>query len=81
MHARVQALEVFLQILPVLVPRDAVHPRRGLRANRPIRRPKTIDVNVMQKRGEPHILIRARHMAHAIQPAWRALPSTESGTR
>ncbi len=69
MHTRVQILEVFLQILPVFVPRNAVHPRRGPRANRPIRRPKTINVNVMQERGEPHILVLARHTAHAIQPA------------
>ena len=81
MHSGVQIPKVLLEILPVIVPRHAIHPRRGLRANRPIRRPETIDINVMQERGEPHILVLPRHLAHAVQPAWRALPGTESGTR
>jgi hypothetical protein len=29
----------------------------------------------MQERGEPHIPVLPRHPAHAIQPAWRALPA------
>jgi hypothetical protein len=57
------------------VTRHAIDTRCGPRADRPIRRPETIDVNVMQERGEPHIPVLPRHPAHAIQPAWRALPA------
>src|SRR5512144_3447799 len=39
MHARVKILEVALEILPVLVPRHAVYPWRGLRPKREVRRP------------------------------------------
>jgi hypothetical protein len=81
MNPSVQTPKVLLEIQPIVTPRHAIHPRSCLRANRPIRRPETIDIDVMQKRGEPHILVLARHLAHAVQPTWRALPGTESGTR
>jgi hypothetical protein len=81
MNASVQSSKVRFEIQPVLAPRHAVDARRGLRADRPIRRTETIDVNVMQERGEPHILVLPRQPAHAIQPTWHALPGTESGTR
>ena len=57
MNPGVQIPKVLLEILPVVVPRHAVHPRRGLRPKREVRRPQAIDVNVMQERGEPHILV------------------------
>jgi hypothetical protein len=58
-----------LQIQPVLMPRHTIHPGRGLRPKREVRRPQAIDRDVMQERGEPHLLIPARHPAHAIQIA------------
>ena len=81
MNPSVQSPKVHLEIQPVFKPRHPVDTRSGLRTDRPIRRPQTIDVNVTQERGEPHILVLPRHSAHAIQPTWRALPGTESGTR
>ena len=35
----------------------------------------------MQERSEPHIPVPPRHTAHTDQPAWHALPGTESGAR
>jgi hypothetical protein len=42
-------------------------PRRGLRQKREVRRPQAIDIDVMQERGEPHILVPARQPAHATK--------------
>ena len=81
MNPGVQIPKVLLEIQPVFKPRHAIDTRRGLRADRPIRRPEPIDIDMMQERGEPHLLVLLRHLAHAVQPAWRALPGTESGAR
>ena len=81
MHSPVQIHEVLLENLPVLVPRHAIHPRRGLRPKREVRLPEAIDIDMMQERGEPHILVLPRHTAHTNQPAWHALPGTVSGAR
>jgi hypothetical protein len=37
------------------------------RANRPVRSLQPLNGHVMQKRGEPHLLVPTRHLAHAIQ--------------
>jgi hypothetical protein len=81
MDPRVQIVEVCLQIPPVVLPRHAVHPRRGLRTQRPIGRPQAIDIDMVQKRGEPCFLILQRDSAHAVQRTWRASPGSESGAR
>ena len=73
--------KVRLEIHAVVLPRHAVHPRRGLGLKRPVRRPQAIDVDVMQKRREPRILVRPCHSAHAIQITERALPGSGSGAR
>jgi hypothetical protein len=62
-----QIPKVLLEILPVVPPRDPIDPRGRVRADRPIRLPQTIDTHVMQKRGEPHILVLTRRLAHTIQ--------------
>jgi hypothetical protein len=67
MHARVQVPKIRLEIPPVLVPRHAVHPRRGPRPQREERRPQASDIDVVQKRGEPHIPVPARQPAHATK--------------
>jgi hypothetical protein len=69
MHPGVQFPKVRFKVLPVVVPRHVVHPRRGLGPKRPVRRPQAIDIDVMQERGEPHILVLPRQLAHAIQLA------------
>jgi hypothetical protein len=74
-----QSQEIRLQVLPVVLPRHAIRSRRSLGLQRPIRRPQAIDVNVVQERGEPHILVLLRHSAHAIQRICRAHSGTVPG--
>src|SRR4051812_34175750 len=76
-----QIAKIRFEICPVVRPRHAVHPRRGLRADRPIRRPQAIDIDVVQERGEPHILVLPRRSAHDSQITWRAGSGPESGAR
>ncbi|MGP8179881.1 MAG: hypothetical protein ACLP1E_03685 [Acidimicrobiales bacterium] len=73
--------KVRLEILPVILPRHTVNPRRGLGLKRPIGRPQTLDVDVVQERGEPRILVRSCHSAHAAQLTRRALPGSGSRAR
>jgi hypothetical protein len=77
----VKVPKVLLEILPVVLPRDPVHPGSGLGLKRPVGRPQAIDVNVVQERGEPRFPVRSRHSAHTVQPTERALPGTGSGAR
>jgi len=63
----VQVPKIRFEVLPVVVPRHVVHPRRGLRPKHEVRRPQAIDINAMQERGEPHILVLPRQLAHATQ--------------
>src|SRR5438067_1279774 len=72
MNPGMQITKVGLEILPVFLPRDPVHPRRGLGPKRPIRRPQTVDVNVVQERDEPRTPVLPRHSAHSIQRTWHA---------
>jgi hypothetical protein len=67
MDPGVQIPKVLLEILPVVPPRDPIDPRGGGRADRPVRLPQTIDADVMKERGEPHIPVLPRHLAHTIQ--------------
>src|ERR1039458_8828081 len=81
MNPGMEILKVDLQLCPVVLPRHAVHPRRGLGLQRPIGRPKAIDVDMVQERGEPRFLVRCCHSAHTTKLTWRALPATVSGAR
>jgi hypothetical protein len=67
MDPGMQIPKVRFELLPVFPPRHTVNPRRGARANRPVRRLQTLNGHVVQERGEPHILVLARHLAHAVQ--------------
>ena len=73
----VQVPEVGLQVLPVGIPRHPVHPRRSLRADRPVGRSEAVLVDMVQQRGEPCILVPSCYFTHTIQPA---RPGTASGT-
>ena len=66
MHAPVQVPEMCLQVKPVLMPRDTVHPRRGLRPKREVRRPQAVDIDVMQERGELRVLVLFRDPSHTM---------------
>jgi hypothetical protein len=69
MDPSVQIPKVRFEIQPVVPPRDPVDARGGVRTDRPIRLPQTIDADVMKERGEPHIPVLPRHLAHTIQIA------------
>src|SRR5664279_2154871 len=77
----VQILKVRLQVLPVGRPRLPVHPRSGLRADRPIGRPQAVEVDVVQQRREPRFLVPSCYLAHTVQRTWRVFPGSVSGTR
>ena len=63
----VQIPKVRFEILPVVPPRHPVDPGGGVRADRPVRLPQPVDGHVMKERGEPHIPVLPRHLAHTIQ--------------
>ena len=67
LNPRVQIPEAGLQVLPVGVPRLAVHPGGRPRAQRPIRATETIDTDVMQKRGELRVPVLRGNLPHTIQ--------------
>ena len=67
MNPPVQILEVPLQILAVDPPRHPVSPRRSPGVQSPIGRPETVEIDVVQQRGEPCFLIPHCDLAHAIQ--------------
>ncbi len=77
----VQVPKILLEIHTVVRPRDPVHPGRGLRPKREVRRSQAVDVNMVQERGEPRFLVRCCHAAYATKLTERALPGTESGAR
>jgi hypothetical protein len=81
MNPGVQIAKVGLEICPVVSPRHTVDPRRGLRADRPIRRPQPIDIDMVQERGEPCFLVRLCRSAHASQVTGRAGSGPLSGAR
>ena len=73
MDPSVQIPEVVLQIPPIVLPRHAVHPGRGPRVQRPIGRPEAIDIDVMQERGEPRLLVRAAPFGARDPAHWARL--------
>jgi len=73
--------KVCFEVFAVVLPRHAVDPRRGLGLKRPVGSPQALDVDVVQERGEPRILVPLCHSAHTTQFNWRALPGSGSGAR
>jgi len=67
MKPSVQVLKPALQVLPVGLPGHAVHPRCGLRTQRPVGLTKVLDRDVVQERGEPCLLVLLCDFAHAVQ--------------
>jgi hypothetical protein len=49
----VRIAKVRLEILPVVVPGDLVHRRRGLRVQRPVGRSQAVNGDVVQERTQP----------------------------
>ena len=81
MDPSVEVPKVRFEVLPVLRPRHAIDTRRGLRANRPVRRSEPVDVDMVQERREPRVLVLPRHSAHTVQITERAGSGTGSGAR
>ena len=69
MNPGVQIKKVRFEILAVLTPAHAIDARGGIGADRPVGLPQAVDVHVMKERGEPHIPVRLRLLAHALQLA------------
>jgi len=65
----VQVPEVGLQVLAVGPPCQPVHPRCGPLAQRLIGRPQAFQINMVQQRREPCVLVPACYFAHTVQPA------------
>ena len=71
-----QVLEVVLQRLAVVLPRLAIHARRGLSLQSEIRRPQSVDVvDVVQERREPHLPIPSCRLTYPLQRTERAVPA------
>src|SRR5438552_12106510 len=81
LHPSMQILKVNLQVLPVPGPRHPVHPRRRLRADRPIRGPEPTLADMVQQRREPRSLVPSCYLTHTAQRTGRVNSGTESGTR
>jgi hypothetical protein len=64
-----KTLQVLLEVLLILAPRDAVDARRRARAQSPERHGETLDRHVMQQRRQPTIPVLLRRLAHTIQIA------------
>jgi hypothetical protein len=62
-----KASKVRFELLPVPLPRHPVHARGSARPDRPLRRLRTLNGQVMQKRRKPNIPVLPRHLAHTIQ--------------
>src|SRR6266542_6925094 len=77
-----QIAKVRFEILPVVLPRHLVHPRRRPRAQPPIGRAQALDADVVQKRREPRIRVLACDSgAHYPAHLTRDLPGSASGAR
>ena len=81
LHPTMQIQEIRLQVPSIVVPRHPVHPRRGLRADRPIRPPKPRRRDMVQQRGEPRVLVPSCHLTHTAQRTRRIGSGTGSGMR
>ena len=81
MNPSMKIPKIRLEILPVLRPRHTIDTRSGLWANRPVRRPEPVDLDVVQERCEPRVLVLLRHPAHTVQVTERARSGTASGAR
>ena len=81
LHPTMQIQEIRLQVPSIVVPRHPVHPRRGLRADRPIRPPEPRRRDMVQQRGEPRVLVPSCHLTHTAQRTRRIGSGTGSGMR
>ena len=70
----VQILEPWLEVCLVVLPRHAVHAGSRLALERVERRSQRVDVDVVEKRGEPFLLPLPCGLPYAVQRLGHALP-------
>ena len=70
--------EPAVEIGLVVPPRQPVDARSCVPLQSVERVPKSIDVDVVQERGEPRLLIQPCGLPYAVQALWRALPTLRS---
>jgi hypothetical protein len=75
-----QSLKVSLQVHSVGRPRHPIDTGCGLWVDRPVSRPETVEVDVVQQRREPCILFPSCYLTHTVQPSWHVMSGTASGT-
>src|SRR5215471_12187077 len=75
MDPSVQILEPELEIRLVVLPRDAIHPGGGFALQRVERRLQGIDIDVVEKRGEPLLLTLPCCLSYAVQRLGHANPA------
>ena len=80
MQPPVQVREVDLEVLAVSRPRHPVHPRSGLRADRPVGLLETVDGDVVQQRREPCTTVSCCYFAHTVQPTVQPVGHVRSGS-
>src|SRR5499427_4433990 len=71
----VEVLEIGLEVRLVVLPCHPVHARSGLALEREERRPKCVDVEMVEKRGEPLFLPVPCGLPYAAQRLGHALPA------
>ena len=72
---RLQSLEPRLEVRLVVLPCHAVHAGGGFALERVERRPERVDVDVVEKRGEPLLLPLPCGLPYAVQRLGHALPA------
>src|SRR6516162_4292343 len=71
----VEVLEIGLEVRLVVLPCHPVHARSGLALEREERRPQCVDVEMVEKRGEPLFLPVPCSLPYAAQRLGHALPA------
>ena len=74
-YPAMQVFEARLESLPVVLPCHAVHARRGFPLQREVGGPQFVDVDMVQKRGEPLFLLQPRGLPYAVEAVGRAFPA------
>jgi hypothetical protein len=79
MDPGVEVPNVRFEIPSKILPRHLAHPGAALGLKRPVGRPQAVEVDVVQERREPRILVPSQRSVHAIKPAWHPSPGFGSG--
>jgi len=70
-----QVFEARLESLPVVLPGHAIHARRSFPLQRLVSPSERVDVDMVQERGEPLLLLQPRGLPYAVEAVGRAFPA------